>query len=180
MGMYHLLQVAPLLALLALGAAIDLKCRRIPNWLTGTIALGGLLQTTWSGSTLTFGQALLGMLVGFALPFVLYAIGALGGGDVKLLSGLGSWVGAAAVVKVFLIAAVVGMIIVLAQALWQRRLTNLFRNSAVLTMSLANLDAVGTKTLAETGQSCRSVDRPLPYAVPVLLSVVLLMAATWR
>jgi hypothetical protein len=27
--------------------------------------------------------------------------------------------------------------------------------------------------VAETGQACRSIDRPLPYAVPVLVATVL-------
>ena len=111
------------------------------------------------------------MIVGFAIPFVLFAmrVAHLGGGDVKLLAGVG---GVAQypifAVKVFLAAAIVGMFIVLIQSTKQKRLSDLFRNSAVLTVSLINIDRIGADQVCETGKACRSVERPLPYAVPVL------------
>ena len=109
------------------------------------------------------------MVVGFAIPFVLFAMGALGGGDVKLLAGVGAWLGPILAVKVFLAAAIVGMVIVLVQSAKQKRLSALFRNSAVLTVNLINIDRIGADQVCETGKACRSVERPLPYAVPVLV-----------
>jgi len=35
---------------------------------------------------------------------------------------------------------------------------------------------VGLDHTKATGQSCRSVDRPLPYAVPVLVAMIILLA----
>src|SRR5207253_1261418 len=112
----------------------------------------------------------IGLLVGFAIPFVLFAMGALGGGDVKLLAGVGAWLGPWGAIKIFLAAAVVGMIIVLIQSSKQKRLSALFRNSAVLTVSLINMDTLGADAVCETGKACRSIERPLPYAVPVLIA----------
>jgi prepilin peptidase CpaA len=120
-------------------------------------------------------QAGLGLLVGFAIPFALFALGALGGGDVKLLAGIGAWLGAVAVMKVFIVAAIVGLIIVLVQCAWQGRLLMLFRNSAVLAINLVHIQQVGVKHVSETGNSFRSVDRPLPYAVPVLIATILVV-----
>jgi hypothetical protein len=94
---------------------------------------------------------------------------------VKLLAGVGAWLGAAAVVKVFMAAAIVGMIVVLIQSAKQRRLSALFRNSAVLTVNLINIDTIGADGVCETGKACRSIDRPLPYAVPVLIAVAALL-----
>ena len=34
-----------------------------------------------------------GLLTGFALSFALFAIGAMCGGDVKIMAGVGAWVG---------------------------------------------------------------------------------------
>jgi prepilin peptidase CpaA len=127
------------------------------------------------GSLITPTQSLLGLLLGFAIPLVLFIMGALGGGDVKLLAAVGAWLGPVLVFKVILAAAVVGLVIVLVQATTQGRLRTLFRNSTVLTVNMVNMDVVGMETVTATGKSCRSVDRPLPYAVPVLVAVLLIL-----
>ena len=54
----------------------------------------------------------------------------------------------------------------------------LLRNSAVLLVNLWHWSDVGTAHLVETGRGSRSVDRPLPYAVPVLAATILVVALT--
>jgi len=165
----------PMFALLTWAAVGDFRNRRIPNWLTLTIAASGILNSFVRGE-ITPAESGLGLLVGFAIPFVLFVLGALGGGDVKLLAGIGAWLGAVAAVKVFIVAAIVGLVIVLVQCTWQGKLRLLFRNSAVLAISLVHINDVGFKHATETGQSCRSVDRPLPYAIPLLLATIFVAA----
>jgi prepilin peptidase CpaA len=167
--------LAPLLGLLLWAAIEDLRIRKIRNWLTFSMILSGFLQTLVHGSQISPGQSALGFVVGFALPLVLFLMGAVGGGDVKLLAGVGAWVGAAAVLKVFCAEAVIGMVIVLVQAILQGRLRLLTRNSAMLVVNLVHVNEVGLEHTTLTGQSCRSVDRPLPFAVPVLAAVLGLM-----
>jgi len=180
MTTYALMMTVPAVAMCCCAAATDIAGRKIPNWVTFTLALSGLAQSVcFSGSVLTPGQALFGLAVGFTLPFVLFALGAVGGGDVKLLAGLGAWLGALAIFQVFVLEAVVGLILVLSQAAAQGRLRALFRNSAVLAVNLAHVNDVGLDHVKATGLSSRSVDRPLPYAVPVLIAVVLLLAWNW-
>src|SRR5439155_15034799 len=91
MSTYGLLMAAPALALLVWAALEDLRSRRIPNWLTFSLVLGGIGQSVAFGAICSPGASLLGFVVGFALPFVLFALGALGGGDVRLLAGVGAW-----------------------------------------------------------------------------------------
>ena len=173
----ELLALAPLLGMLAWAAVIDLRARRIPNWLTFSLALGGLgVSLIPSAGVVGFGGAVAGLAAGFGLTVVLFALGALGGGDVKLLAAVGAWLGPANVLWVFLAAAVVGMVIVLAQSAAQGRLRVLFRNSAVLAMGFANAEHTGVAPVAEAGRSApRSVEKPLPYAVPVLAGTLLLL-----
>jgi len=174
METHAILSLVPLFAMLVWAAMVDLRSRRIPNWLTFSMILTGIAQS-FMGSMLTPAQAGQGLLVGFGLTFVLFAIGALGGGDVKLLAGVGAWTGVAGVVFVFASAAIIGMVMVLSQSLAQGRLRILLRNSAMVAVNVMHIDAVGVEHASETGKSCRSVDRPLPYAVPVLLGGVLLI-----
>jgi prepilin peptidase CpaA len=181
MSTYGLLMAAPAVAMLLIAAATDLRDRRIPNWLTFSLILSGVAQSiAFPGVVTTPWESLGGFGVGFALTFALFAMGAVGGGDVKLLAGLGAWFGPLAAFQLFCVEAVVGMVIVLAQAAAQGRTRTLLRNSAVLAVNLAHVGDVGVAHVKATGQSSRSVERPLPYAVPVLVALLILLAANWR
>jgi len=177
MGCSVLVATAPLIGSLALAAVIDGRCRRIPNWLTFGLLLGGLGKALAFGGAGRFETALLGMLAGAALPLVLYAISALGGGDVKLLAAIGAWVGPGPAVLIFMVEAVIGLGIVLVQAVAQRRTGALFRNSALIAVNFAGVSELGLKNAVDTGKSCQAIRRPLPFAVPVFFAtlIVLLM-----
>lgn len=175
MVMRTLALFAPLIVMLLLAAIIDLRQRRIPNWLTAVLALTGLMQAWTAFATVTPLHAVLGLLVGGALTTALFVIGALGGGDVKLLAGTGAWLGPTGVFLVFIAEAVLGLAMVLIQAAHEGKLRLLFRNSAVVAINLVHIRQLGTEHVAETGASCRSISKPLPYAVPVLAAVLLLI-----
>jgi prepilin peptidase CpaA len=179
MPFHPLLNFAPLLAMLACAAAIDLRSRRIPNSLTLMIAMTGAMQSLLPAATVSPWQSFAGLLTGIALTFALFALRALGGGDVKLLAASGAWLGPAATFYVFLAAAVIGMLIVLVQCAAQRRLPALFRNSALLAVNLAHTPRLGLDHVQQTGSSTRTIDKPLPYAVPVLLATVLVLVKQW-
>jgi prepilin peptidase CpaA len=170
MTMHQMLIWLPLLGLLAWAAIQDLRARRIANWLTYLLALSGLAVSFVPLHPVTPLQSLLGLAAGFGLAFVLFGLGAVGGADVKLLAGVGAWIGLWPVFLVFIVEAVLGLVIVLTQAVCQGRLRTLTRNSTVLMLNLVHIGDLGVDHVTQTGQSCRSVDRPLPYAVPVLLA----------
>ena len=171
-----MMHLAPLFAMLSWAAVGDIRDRRIRNWLTLSIALTGLAQSFAPAHTVSPLASVTGLAAGFALTFVLFALGALGGGDVKLLAGIGAWLGPGPVLAVFAIEAIAGMVIVLVQAAWQGRLRVLFRNSALVAVNLAHLNELGVEHVTATGRSSRSVDRPLPYAVPVFIAVLIVTA----
>ena len=175
---WHLLvPYAPLAALLVWAAVSDVRTRLIRNWLTVSLMLGGLLQSCFAGGTVRPGAAALGLLVGFGLLIVPFALGALGGGDVKLLAGIGAWVGPTAVFQIFLAESVIGLGIVLAQAAAAGKLRLLFRNSAAMAVNLAHVGTLGADHAEQVGRKLTSIDRPLPYAVPTLAAAVLVIVA---
>lgn len=184
MTTYHLVMCAPMLALLAWAAVIDSTRRRIPNWITFTLMLTGLAQSVAPGATVAFRGALLGLLVGFALTFVYFALGAMCAGDVKLLAGAGAWLGPWGALEVFLAEAIIGAVLALAQAIRQGRLRTVLRNTAVLAGSMAagggdgGLSAVGAIDSASGGGDIDK--RWLPYSVPVLVATAVVLALRWR
>ena len=103
--------------------------------------------------------------------------GALCGGDVKLFTGIGAWVGALRTLEIFAAAAVVGMIIVLLQAVRARRVASLVRNSAVIVMNAAN----GDLSCPQESPEVAAAQKHLPYAVPTLIGAlaVLLSGRRW-
>jgi prepilin peptidase CpaA len=95
-------------AVASLAAVLDVRWRRIPNWLTLTALVAGLLiqvlRAGPDGILVGLGGAALGM--GVLLPF--YMIHTVGAGDVKLLGALGALVGPQALVSIAIYGALVG------------------------------------------------------------------------
>jgi prepilin peptidase CpaA len=170
------LRYVPLLAMLLAATVTDVRARRIPNWLTFSMMIAGLAQSFCSIRTVGPLASSTGLIVGFALSFLLFVIGAMCAGDVKIMAGVGAWVGPMPVVAVFAITQVIGMVIVLAQAVYQGRLRTLLTNTTVLTINLIHLQDVGIDHARATGQSHRSLDQYLPFAVPVLLALLVMLA----
>src|SRR4051812_16974063 len=175
--LWHLAPYLPLLVLLVWAAISDIRVRLIRNWLTGSLVVTGLIQSIGPSPIVSPGLAVLGMLAGFGLLILPFAIGAVGGGDVKLLAGIGAWVGPTLVFQIFLVEAVVGLVIVVAQAAAAGRLRMLARNSAVLAVNIAHAGELGVEHVRQSGQEYRSIDRPLAYAVPTLIATLIVLLA---
>ena len=170
-----LIHFVPLFALLILAAGVDLRHRRIPNWVTLSMAVGGVLQSFTHSHTVTPAQSIAGLSAGFFLPLLLFVLNAIGGGDVKLLAAVGAWIGPVNILLVFILKDLIGLVLVLAQATCQGRLRTLLKNSTVVALNLVHLREVGLQTVQQVGLSCKSVDKPLPMAVPILVAVGLLL-----
>lgn len=79
--------------LLIIAFITDISSMKIPNVITVSgMILGILVHTLMEGSTGAV-FALKGVGVGFGLMMILYWVGAVGGGDVKLFGGVGAWCG---------------------------------------------------------------------------------------
>lgn len=77
-------------------AITDARTGRIPNWLTGAAAVLGIALCATLGGIRSAGVSLLGVLLGVAVPTILYRGShgrAIGGGDVKLFAALGALLG---------------------------------------------------------------------------------------
>jgi prepilin peptidase CpaA len=74
-------------------AASDLRWRKIPRTLTVAGLMLGLGYHLLHGGKFEFAWAMLAALVGFALGLTFFYLGAIGGGDVKLITALGALLG---------------------------------------------------------------------------------------
>jgi prepilin peptidase CpaA len=108
--------------LLVYGAATDLRARIISNRLNLAIALLAPLWWWATGVTLWPGVPLqIGIALGvFALFTALFAIGMMGGGDVKLLGALALWLPLGALLTLLVVMALAGGLITLATVIHHR------------------------------------------------------------
>ena len=172
----HLWIAVALLVLLGMAAWTDLRSRRIPNWLTATVALAGFAQSlTPIGLTTPVG-AVCGMLAGFIVTFLMYAVGGRGAGDVKLMAGVGTWLGAWPVLWVFAVAAIVSLIVALVQGIAQGKLRALLYNTALMLLNAIHVQRLGAAHVIDTGRRVKSIDKPMPNAVHVLIATVAVLA----
>ena len=103
--------VQALLLTLVLGAAVfDVRYRRIPNWITVGGALAGLAMNWFldQGRPGLFRSALAGLGLAFGIYVALYALHAMGAGDVKLMAAVGAVVGWENWFGIFIATALVG------------------------------------------------------------------------
>ena len=113
---------AVLSAGLLVATVVDLRSRRIPNVLTGAMAVAGFALAALGFGGISLGAAVLGSLVGLMLMLPGHALGATGAGDVKLMAAVGSLLGPLVVVNAVLFTAVAGGMLAVVVALQRKRL----------------------------------------------------------
>lgn len=109
-------------AILILAAWIDGKELKVPNWITFPMVLSGLIYSAAAGDGLAAG--LQGMCCGLLCLLPLYAVGGMGAGDVKLMAGIGAWVGWEITFYSFCVSVIVGavmaVIMVASRGAWKK------------------------------------------------------------
>jgi prepilin peptidase CpaA len=170
---------APSIAVVALGAvaaATDAATRRIPNVLTVGAAAVALAFGAAIGGWHGLGWSAAGWLVGLLIFLPLFALRAMGGGDVKLLAAFGAWLGPVLVCWVAIYGAIAGGALALPLVLWRGRLrTTLVNMWGIVThWRLAGLQPHPVVTLDNPGAL------RMPYALPIALgAVVTLWLRVW-
>jgi prepilin peptidase CpaA len=124
--------VTAIAAVTIAAAVVDLRTRRVPNWLTfGTAALGITMAMTHLDGVGVAG-AFEGLLVGLLLMLPGHMIGRTGAGDVKLLAALGTLLGPRSIAMAFLYTAIAGGGIAVLVAMRRRRLRETLEGTATL------------------------------------------------
>jgi prepilin peptidase CpaA len=151
----------------------DISSSRIPNALTFPAAAFaiGFHAIAPSGDGVWF--AFVGLAVGLAVFLPLFALGAMGAGDVKLMAAVGAFIGWKSIIFVALYGSLAGGILALIVALRRNYLRQAFSNIKMLGLYWW---VEGVKPLpALTLESKHSVRLPYAIAIAAGLAVTL-----WR
>jgi len=139
----------------------DTRADRIPNELTVTGLAAALMLRAPLGSD-AVARGLAGLGIAFLISIILYALRAIGGGDVKLLAGVGAFLGSGEIVGALGLIAVLGAAFALLSVTRKGMLPLLIWNTMELVKSFVSLGQSG---------KARGLGSPaaltIPYGVPI-------------
>jgi prepilin peptidase CpaA len=175
MPMHSLAALGPITVILAvllvLATWLDVSQKRIPNWLTAGGLVAALVVRAFMGVG-ALGTGLLGGAVGLALGLLLFAIGAMGAGDGKLLAAVGACLGFGGFVQSLPLIGVAGGLLALFVSARSGTLIPTILRFQELMLHVVSFGRVGERrTLAMTGAVT------VPYGVAVAAGVVWALAA---
>lgn len=141
--------LAALAIALLFAAFTDIRRRQIDNWLNIAIVVGAPLFWWSSGLSLWPGVAMqLGVaLAAFAVLAGLFALRAMGGGDVKLLTALALWIEPNAFMQLLIMMALLGGVLTIVMGAWHimRRQKERLAIPYGVAISAAGLWVIGTQ-----------------------------------
>ncbi len=159
---------------LVVAAIIDGYQLKVPNWITFPMILSGWAYCTYVGGWAGLGGGLLGTAVGLALLLPAYAIGGMGAGDVKLLAGVGAWVGVATTFYAFCVSAIIGGIIAVGMVLIRKSWGK--HKNQFLTIVNEMVTIGNPNELATIAAQRKSSMLLLPYGIPLAIGTIVYFA----
>lgn len=111
------------------GATCDLRCRRIPNRLTGAAVFIAFAVNTWTGGVRGLLGSLAACLLAGAAFAIMFFMGGMGGGDVKLMAAIAAFTGLAYLPELLLATALAGGVFALILAVARGALGDTLRTT---------------------------------------------------
>jgi prepilin peptidase CpaA len=153
---------------LAIATVTDLRSRRIPNWLVLPFMIAGICVSGWLHGWPGIGRSLSGLALGASLLGVLYWLGGMGMGDLKLCAAIGAWIGPAQLLFALVITSMAGGIMALCWAAAGGFLGELFQGTSDL------IFGVGKRGLRPHPELVLSnpLSRKMPYAPAIAIGTI--------
>lgn len=159
----------PTLIVLGVATFTDLRSRRIPNWLVLPFLVLGVVVSAgfygWHG----IGQSLSGLGLGALVFGILFWLGGMGMGDVKLCIAIGAWIGPTQLLIAMVITGFAGGVMALCWAAFGGFLGELFKGSGDL---LFGLKTRGLRPHPELVLS-NPLTRKMPYAPAIAIGTLI-------
>lgn len=157
------------IAISLVACVVDVRTRRIPNVLTFGAALAGLLTQILTSGPQGALAAAGGWVVGTLLFLPFFVLRGMGGGDVKLLAGLGAWLGPGDTLWLAAYSALAGGALGVIVAVSRGYLRTAFRNVFAM---LAYWRSVGIRPVPNLTLDSAKTPR-LAYAIPIFAGTVM-------
>ncbi len=158
---------ALLFPVLTAAAVWDWRARVIPNWLTLSALLVALGLAALPGG-IDLVASLEGAALGLGFGFVLFVLGALGGGDAKLFAAVGAFLGPLSFLYALLAVILVGGAMALVAVVRKGALRATLGNMGLIVLSLVTFGLAGRRvTLSSEGAIA------VPYGIAIAIGTVI-------
>lgn len=146
----------------------DLRARRIPNWLVGPFLGGGVVFSCLNHGWRGLEQSALGILLAAVLMGVLYLLGGMGMGDVKLCSALGAWMGPGQLLTALVVMGMAGGLMALFWAIATKSLRRSLSGASDLLLGMGRRGLRPHPTL----HLCNPKAQKMPYAPAIAIGAI--------
>lgn len=143
--------------------AIDVRTRHIPNPLTAGAFVAGILLNTFHFGSAGLTHALLGTIAGAGLLVAPFALGGIGGGDVKMMGAAGALTGVKIVLVGLAAGLVLGGVIMAVHLVRIGRLREKLASTGRMVSSAATTGSTAPLRLSDEAPDAVT----LPYSVPL-------------
>ena len=169
-----------LIALIGAALFVDLTKQKIPNYLTFPAMVWGLISYMVMDGFSGFWFSFLGLIAGLAIFFIPFAMGGMGGGDVKLLGAVGALKGWQFVLAAGLLTAIAGGIIAVVYLIATGRLVKTLKKIAGFALApffsflyyQTKLEVFNRASVFFTKQPQESETGSLPYGIAISVGVL--------
>ncbi len=165
----HLFAWWPMVVLVVTATVTDLWRRRIPNWLTLPFLAAGIAVCGWQHGWHGIGRSLAGAALGLGIYGLLFVLGGMGAGDVKLAAATGAWIGPWQLFIALILTALVGGVMALGWAISKGFTGELFASTANLLPGQKKKDA----ETADKARPAKPAKRKMPYAPAIAIGTLL-------
>ena len=172
--------------LVGISGFFDVKDRKIPNKITFTGVVVGMVVNLVSGGWTGLMLSLVGMFVGLAIFFLPFVMGGMGAGDVKLMGAIGALMGWQFSLLTAIYSALVGGGMVIVYLLYTGKLREYFKKMilSIIQLLFHFLNQLGNNEKIEhlqqrfikNGQENKRIY--IPYGVAIAGGTVLVLIAS--
>lgn len=170
MGAELLVPLGVVIVAATIAAVTDLWRFKVYNLLTIPLLLSGLVYHAFEAGLPGLSRSAGGALFGIAVLLVPYLMGGMGAGDLKLMSGVGAWLGFSLALRVVFASAIAAGLYGLVVVLWSGRLFETWINLQILWLRLASMGA-SPGIESEVVRTDRR-RRVIPFAAMVAVGVI--------
>lgn len=159
----------PTVIVVGVATITDLRSRRIPNWLVLPFLVTGIAVSGWQFGWHGVGQSLEGAGLGLLAFGVLFLMGGMGAGDVKLMAAIGAWIGPGQLLIALVLTGLAGGLMVLGWATFGGFIGELLDGTGKVVASLAKGET-GGEEMPAIGNT---LGRKMPYAPAIAVGTLL-------
>lgn len=163
----------PTLIVVLIATATDLRWRRIPNWLVLPFLIAGFAVSAWLHGWQGLAHSAEGMALGLFVFGIIFWVGGMGAGDVKLCAAIGAWVGPQQMLMALIFISLAGGVMAIVWSVAGGFAGELFQETGYLVLGGRKRKAGADAASPQAREAQVPMRRKMPYAPAIAIGTLL-------